>query len=312
MRAGFSVILLTARVAAVYYESGSVYSCCDLCGYLMFQTIRMEVSEGVRYCKDNSFCEYPCGPGYEKVRACGGLDANGQAGPICKACQSGKYRDDIATQAACVPYCTAGVTYLSGTQCVGCATCPVTQSWTSGCSLTTSTSDRTCTNCPNSLITRGGTSTVCDICPAGRYMVYTPTKSCPECTSVGCPVGNYIYCYTNENGGQRECRQCDGHAITGSTQCGAGYGVSGQCSGSTTVKLACTLCGEGMERPDGTPALAPSTGPAIQACIRCAVGKYKTGQNANNCVGCTIKPAFNSSYTPWPVDVIPSTNTCPW
>ena len=51
--------------------------------------------------------------------------------------------------------------------------------------------------------------------------------------------------------------------------------------------------------------------PAIQACSRCATGKYKTGTSASDCVGCTNKDQ-NSVYTAWAVDATPSTNTCPW
>ena len=164
----------------------------------------------------------------------------------------------------------------------------------------------------NNLIARTVNSRTCDICPTGRYRVDLGAASCQVCASSSAGLGNYNYCYDNENGGQRDTRVCNGHDKLGSTQCAEGYGISGQCSGTTSTNPVCTVCAEGTERPSGTPYAAMVQGAGIQTCIRCATGKYKTGASASNCVACTNKPAANSTYNAWAATAVPSTNACPW
>ena len=173
----------------------------------------------------------------------------------------------------------------------------------------TTTANRDCVSCTDNTITRGTNRVTCDICPSNYYGFNNPTFKCAVCASSSAGLGNYNRCYNDANGGQREIKPCDGHNLAGSTACSAGYGVSAQCSGTTTTNPGCAMCGAGTERPTGTAMVG--TAPAIQACSRCAMGKYKTGTSASDCVGCTNKDQ-NSAYTAWAVDATPSTNTCPW
>ena len=255
----------------------------------------------------DSGCEHPCGIGFEKKYECNAIYANGVYRMMCAACPAGWSRTNINTQPACVrdfPTCTAGSTYLSGYDCLSCASCPITQYWTTDC--TTST-NRVCANCADYTIARGVNLNKCEICPTGRYMIFTPVPKCALCTATSCPTGQYINCYSNADGGQRTCEACNGHALTGATACGAGYGVSTLCSGTATTNPACAMCAEGTSRPAGTAMVG-----GIQICIRCATGTYKIGQNTGSCTECLTKPMWNSTYEAWPVGTVPSSNACPW
>lgn len=304
MQSEYCITFLVCFLGRVWSDYAS--DCCGICSNRLYTAhFYLDRDMATGECKTLG-CESPCGVGYQKKYECNGILFDYKLHQMCEACPAGKTRTDITTQARCVTTCTAGSTYQSGYDCLPCTTCPNTQRMVSDC---TTTANRVCANCENYQITQGTNRVSCNVCPTGRYMVFTPVQKCAECATASCATGQYIRCYEDLDGGQRACNTCHGHATSGLTACIAGYGISAQCTGSTTTNPTCTACAAGTERPAGTALVG-----GIQACQRCGTGKYATGQWPEPCATCSNKPALNSSYNAWPVTTNPNalTNTCPW
>lgn len=281
-----------------------------------------------------------CGVGQETQTACGGT-----SNIVCQSCPSGKYRDNVNTQTACVDCavcktslrqyrqgCTAtsneqcpvcpegnivnvgpttdscqlcgGGTYAraSDNTCATCKTCARTEKQTSAC---LSTGDRTCAACGDNRYTLAVNADTCAGCIQSYYL--TGAGSCALCADSSCGNGNYRTCsFTEAGGGTRTCGACEGQTESGSTKCDAGKGVSTRCEGTGTVAVTCSPCGEGLERPNGTPLVGN-----IQACVACGLGFFKNVTGVANCGACTNKPGDNTQYVSWGT-TSPSANACPW
>ena len=277
--------------------------------------------------------------GQYESHGCGSPDVNKDR--TCTACPTGKFRNDINTQAGCVDCtpCPWGFSRsapcgpirntielnectecpsnqsmpLQTTTCVACATCGLDSRVVDQCSRTT---QRTCDKCDTGSRSIEVNS-YCSMCidgyyPPGGYSSGVRQGQCAPCSGsaggapegASCGAGLYVQC----TGGTRVCVACDGHTtVTGSTACSLGNGVPGTCTGLRNSNAACSPCAAGTERLSTTPVLADK---GTQVCAQCRVGRYKLAAGTGECVACTNKPA-NSEYAAWSAGAA-TTATCPW
>ena len=290
------------------------------------------------------YCRDLCGVGEYESHGCGSPDINKDR--TCTACPTGKYRNDINTQAGCVD-CTpcAWGFYRSApcgpiqntvaarectecptnqympwqtTTCVACATCGLDSRVTVQCSRTTQRECQKCEDGSRSV----EVNSFCTMCidgyyPPGGYANGVRQGQCAPCSGsaggapegASCGAGFWVEC----TGGTRVCRTCEGHThlvgvtgVTNSVLCPLGHGVPGACTGRSNANAACTPCGAGTERLSTTAMLNGN----VQVCAQCRTGRNKPAAGTGECVVCTNKPA-NSEYTAWGTAAA-TTASCPW
>jgi hypothetical protein len=326
MRAlGLLLLLIGARV--------TLQDCCGSCYGAITETLtntqlRLQLLE---FCRVDYGCELSCGIGtYAKY--CSEILLLKTT--KCQACEAGTYRNNIATQAACVTCKTCSATQIetsacgpvndrvcqecpagtikSNNQCVNCPTGKYTlDRLTCSACTTCSTSEkqiadcltgqnRECQKCPTGQRAASENS-ACTLCVDGYYQITgTAVFTCSPCSSVACTVGTWIQCV----GGTKECKACDGQNRVDSTKCAVGKGVPGKCSGSDLANTPCTDCIQGTERLENTPMVDEA-----QRCVKCATGKFKPTRGTQPCADCTGKPE-QSIYRDRLLNE--EATTCPW
>jgi hypothetical protein len=330
--------LLLALIALSGVDLARGNTCCNQCIAYIVQS-GQTISFADQRCRSLGCATGICPMGQQTSSVCQQV--------FCESCPSGTYRNNVNTQASCVPCttCAAGeveTVACSATinrQCRACGTGNIVVNnqcvqCNSGIDPKTyASSTRTqCLNCDDcstsqywSVDCTSGTNRKCETCPVGTMASSINSASCSLCASGYYRQGqSCIVCQTA--GSQYPCGSqryaiCSFAAATGGLRSCTNY-----CDGHSNAASTKCAAGKGVSQIcDGTSTVNPSCqtcGPGfdrvdgtfyleIQRCNKCGTGKFKDVTGTAACSPCSNAGLYGK-YFPWDVGTAATSNTCPW